>query len=207
MMLNDSANALGTLLAAALFFADGLAVWHIYAMAAMASACAAFQSPAYAATVPTLLSKDQLSRANGLVQAARSATSLLAPIIGGFLVAVIGLGWILVIDLATFGIAVVTLLCLRFPSLKQSDGLEAKRKRHLLADIAAGLRYVRVRPGLLGLFIVSALAGLFGASADMLLAPYVLSFSSAQTLGWITAAVGAGFLMGDVVMSVWRGPA
>ncbi|NJM40399.1 MAG: MFS transporter [Anaerolineae bacterium] len=58
---------------------------------------------------------------------------------------------------------------------------------------------------MLGLFIISALAGLLGASADLLLAPYVLSFDSAQTLGWITAAVGAGFLAGDAVMSVWRG--
>ncbi|NJM40400.1 MAG: MFS transporter [Anaerolineae bacterium] len=64
MLLSDSANGLGTLVVAVLHGVGALAVWHIYVVAVVASACGAFQSPAYAAAVPMLVGKAQLSRAN-----------------------------------------------------------------------------------------------------------------------------------------------
>lgn len=80
---------------------------------------AAFQVPAYAAALPSLLpdaGSDALGRANGLVQLGPGLGFVAAPGVAGLLLAGPGIGAVFLVDLLTFALAVVTLLMVRFRS-------------------------------------------------------------------------------------------
>ena len=62
-----------------------------------------------------LVPKKQLGRANGMVQVAEGVAQILAPVTAGVLVGIILLQGVIMIDLATFLFALVTLLIVRIP--------------------------------------------------------------------------------------------
>lgn len=207
MILSDAGVALGTLAIAALLFAQQLEVWHVYIVAALSAASGVFGGPAYSASVTLLVSKEQLGRANGLRQLARSASDLLAPAVAGFLMLIIGLGGVILIDVATFAIAILTLLVVRFPQTPKSAEVKHEvGKPSLLREALDGWRYVVQRPGLFGLMLMYAAASLFGVTTEVLLRPYVLSTATTDALGVAVSAIGLGFLVGGIIMSAWGGP-
>jgi MFS family permease len=68
MLAADFVAGIGTLIVAVLFFTDSLEVWHVYGLVGIGSVGNAFQNPAWMASIPLLVPKKHLGRANGLVQ-------------------------------------------------------------------------------------------------------------------------------------------
>ena len=66
----------------------------------------ALQVPAYTASVSLLVPKDQLGRANGIMQLEATSSYLLSPILAGWLLEQVGIVSVMLIDLATFLFAV-----------------------------------------------------------------------------------------------------
>jgi MFS family permease len=74
----------------------------VFATAFLVNACAAVVAPAWAAVVPTLTTSEDLPRAMGLNQSLFALAGLLAPAVGGFLVASTGYTWPFIIDAVSF---------------------------------------------------------------------------------------------------------
>ena len=205
MLLSDTGAALVTLSIALLLSVERLEVWHVYLATTISSALGAFQRPAYTATITLLIPKQHYGRASGLVSLARSIPSLVSPALAGFLIGAVGLAGVVVIDFATFLFAAVTLLLVRFPRPPVSaEGAAARGS--VLREAAAGWAYIARRPGLLGLTIFYAATHFLGVTTEVLLTPYMLSFTTADALGLVVSATGAGLLAGGFVMSAWGGP-
>ena len=102
MLLSDLATALGTLTILLIYVFGDLQIWHIYVVSILAGFFTAFQYPAYAATVTTMLSKEDYPRAQGMHGSARALSGILAPVFAAALLGWIGLSGIMLIDLATF---------------------------------------------------------------------------------------------------------
>ncbi|MDH5373975.1 MAG: MFS transporter, partial [Acidimicrobiia bacterium] len=115
MLVADVAAGISTGAAAILFISDSLHIWHLYPIVAIGAIANSFQEPAYAASVPLLVPKRHLGRANGLVQVGPSLGIVVAPIAAGALIATVGLGVVLMIDIVTFVFAVTTLVFVRIP--------------------------------------------------------------------------------------------
>ncbi len=113
----------------------------------------AFQWPAFSAAITTMLPKEQYGRANGLMSLAESGSGILAPILAGALLAFIGLGGILAIDIVSFVIAILALLIVHVPQPKVTQVGEAS-KGSLWQESIFGFHYILKRPSLLGLQIV-----------------------------------------------------
>jgi DHA3 family macrolide efflux protein-like MFS transporter len=124
MILADAGAGLSTTIIAVLLFANRLELWHIYLTAALSSAFGAFQWPAYTAVVSQLVSHKQLGRANGMNQFGRAAVEILSPMLAGVLVLGIGLEGVILIDVATFLVAMLTLSIVRIPILEVTRGGE-----------------------------------------------------------------------------------
>jgi hypothetical protein len=122
-------------------------LWHIFVLSAFFGAGQAFQGPAAGAIIPDLVPKHLLVQANSLSQFVRQAAfAFVGPAIGGFVVHSVGAGSAFLIDAATFGFAIVTLLLLHpRPAAATSEGATSVRR-----DIAEGLRYVRQKVWLWG---------------------------------------------------------
>ena len=203
MFISDTGAALATAFVAIAFLSNSLMLWIIYFSTAIISICSAFQRPAYNAAIAQLLSHDQLDQANGLVQIALALSQLIAPVLAGFLLGVIGLFGILLIDGVTFLIGVISLTLVR---IEDPPRIGSEVTSSLYQRIFAGLKYIRQRSGLVGLLGLFAVINFSGGIISVLITPMVLSFTSESTLGTILSIGGTGMVLGSVMMSVFGLP-
>jgi DHA3 family tetracycline resistance protein-like MFS transporter len=136
---------------------EALELWHVFVLSAFFGAGQAFQGPAAGAIIPDLVPRHLLVQANSLSQVVRQgAFAFVGPALGGFVVHSFGAGSAFLIDAATFGVAIVTLLLLRpRPAAAVSEERTSMRR-----DIGEGLRYVRGTVWLWGT-LAWALAAIF----------------------------------------------
>ncbi len=206
MLFSDLGSGLMTLIVAALLWTDGLALWHIYILVGVAAVFEAFQWPAYFAAVTLLVPEGQLGRANGLIQFGQSAADILAPLVAGILVVTIGLEGVIIIDSLTFLFAVSTLALVRFPK-PDTDDDGAGASSSIWTEALVGWRYIRARPGLLGLLLLFTALNFSNSFGVVLLTPMMLVFSDAAMLGVVLSIGGGGMLAGSLVLTAWGGPA
>ena len=206
MLLSDFATALGTLTIFLVYTFGDLQIWHIYVVSILAGFFTAFQYPAYAAAVTTMLSKENYARAEGMLGSARALSGILAPVFAAVLLGWIDLSGIMLIDLATFLFAFGTLIFIHIPQPKQTEvGLQSKGT--LWQEIRFGFRYIKERQSLRSLTILFMLAGIFLAMGATLMAPLVLSLThdSESALATVQSTGAVGGVAGGVLLSLWGG--
>ncbi|MEU8071059.1 amino acid adenylation domain-containing protein [Micromonospora sp. NPDC049151] len=189
------------LVLAVLLWTDNLVLWHIYMLVALSSVAGSFQRIAFQSAVPQLVPKRYLGHAMGITQLSTGVATLLMPAFAAGLLATIELKGILLVDVASYVFAVLTLAVVRFP-----DALGWRPKERLLVAIANGMRYSWRHRGfrlMLGYF---ALGNIFLAPALVLITPLVLSFGSPTQVAQVALAEAVGAVLGGVLMSLWGGP-
>ncbi|MCA9946452.1 MAG: MFS transporter, partial [Anaerolineales bacterium] len=207
MIFSDMGAAMSTLGILLLVMTDQLQIWHVYIAVAIISLFGAIQEPASQATVSLLVPKEKLGRANGMMQIGPAASRIVAPFLAGLLLVTLGLKGIAQIDLATFLFAVIILLGVRIPNpARERTAAKEQKKSSYIEDAKLGWQYIRERIGFYYLLLLSIVINLTQGMVVVLIAPIVLSFADAQTLGWVFAVSGVGALLGAITMSVWGGP-
>ncbi len=206
MLCSDLVAAFSSLILAILFFSNQLQVWHIYLGAMVSAAVTAFQVPAYLTATTALIPQKHLGRASGMVQIAQACAEISAPLLAGLLVVVIHLQGVLLLDVASFGFSVLTLLAVRFPAATSPARIE-RRNSLLTREIRDGVVYILLRPGLVALLVFFAAVYFEGAMISALVQPLILAFASPDVLGLILAVAGSGLLLGGLLLSAWGGPA
>ncbi|MBN1146657.1 MAG: MFS transporter [Anaerolineales bacterium] len=205
MALSDAGAGLSTLMAIILTLSGRFEIWHVYLLAGANAAFSAIQWPAYMATTALLVTKENLGRANGLVQLSQAASEILAPILAGALVSLIGLAGVMLIDCVTFLFAVAALLLVRFPQ-PETASITAAATQSFWEQMSYGWKYIARRPGLFGLLGLLAAVNFLWGMVGALIVPMVLSFASSQELGALLSIAGLGMLAGSLAMSAWGGP-
>lgn len=198
MMLADLGSGLSVLCVALLLWTDRLETWHIYVAVAFASTCSALQIPAWNAAIALMVPRQQLDRANGLVQLALSVVPIVSPLLAGILVISIHLHGVLFIDFVTFAVSMATLVLTRIGRLAPAKPEPGKS---LLSDALVGWKYVLARRGLLGLLLFFTAINFSFAFSEVLLPPLVLESSSPTLLGTVLATGGAGLVASSLVVS------
>ena len=207
MMLSDLASGLATVAVAILYVSGHLQIWHLYVTGAISGAFQAFQWPAFSAAITLMLPKEQYGRANGMMGLAESGSGILAPILAGALLGLIGLGGILAIDIITFVFAVGALLFIHVPQPQQTAaGLESQGS--LWQESLYGFRYILQRPSLLGLQLVFLCGNFVSSIAHTLAAPMILARTDNNSLifGSVNSIGAIGGVIGGLAMSAWGGP-
>lgn len=206
MLLSDLATAVGTLTVFLIYTFGDLQIWHIYLVSILAGFFTAFQYPAYAAAVTTMLSKEDYARAEGMLGSARALSGILAPIFAAALLGAVGLSGIMLIDLATFLFAFGTLLAIRVPQPKQTE-TGAGSKGSLWQEIVFGFRHIRTKPSLRALTVLFMAAGVFLAIGATLMAPLVLggTGNDESALAAVQSTGAVGGVVGAVILSLWGG--
>ena len=204
MILADAGAGVSTLFVALLLFSNRLELWQIYLAASASAFFGTFQWPAYTAVVSQLVPKAQLGRANGMIQFGRAAAEILAPMLAGVLVLAIGLEGVILVDVATFIFAMLTLSVVRFPSLKITP--DQMKLTTFKADLLFGWKYILARRGLLYLLFFLGVVNFIWGTIGALVVPMILSFSTADRLGAIITIAGTGMFAGSLLMTVWGGP-
>jgi DHA3 family macrolide efflux protein-like MFS transporter len=140
MMVSDLAAGIATLAILALQYFDILEYWHLYAASIIYGLGMAFQWPAYSAAISTMISKEQYGRANGMMSLVEAGPGVIAPLLAGALLPIIGLTGILFFDVATFLLAIGALTIVHIPQpTRTEEGLQVRavfgRKPRMVLNI------------------------------------------------------------------------
>ena len=205
MIASDSGAALCTVLLMLLIHVGRLEIWHIYVIMGFNSVFRAMQVPAYTAAVSLLVPREQLGRANGIMQLESASSYLLSPILAGWLLEQVGIVSVMTIDLATFVFAVVIVLSVRFPQ-PVTKAKATSTRASLWSEMVFGWQFISGRAGFLSLMILFGLGNYANLMTDTLMPPMLLELSSATILGSVLSTGGLGMLVGTLLMSAWGGP-
>lgn len=205
MILSNCVAAFSTAIILALVLTNSLEVWHIYLTAALASTFNTFLMPSYQSIISLLVSKEQLGRANGMIQIGESASIIIAPTVAGFLLHLYGLQAVIIIDLIAFTFAVSTLIFAKIPEIITTEKKKLNTKQ-FFAEAKEGWNYLMAQPAFKWLLIFGAVINLLLGFLNVLIQPLIIALSSEQTLGIVLSITGFGMLLGGIMISIWGGP-
>ncbi len=205
MILGDSVAGFCSLAIALLLYFESLQVWHVCLIIAVAAAAGVLHSLAYTASIPLLVSKEQLSRVSGIMQIGPALAQIASPLAAGMMLAFMPVYWVMVVDFATFLFAVSTLLIVHIPRPAATvEGESAKGS--LWSEAAFGWAYIKARPGLIWLLVFFAVINFNMGMSNVVLTPMLLGMASIEVVGRIASIASLGLLVGSIALSIWGGP-
>ncbi|MEU3309553.1 MFS transporter [Nocardiopsis sp. NPDC006832] len=203
VLVGDGALAITTSTVLTLYLTGNLEIWHLYVIAVFEGVMESLHLVAYMALVPLLVVEERLVRANGMISLASPGAEILAPALGGVLLALTDLSVVLLLDLVTFVFAALVLLVVRTPRPAVAEGERRRSWAVFRADLLFGFAYIfRSRPLVLLLLLFFVL-NFSGAISYALTTPLIMmrSGDDQALLGVVLAAGGAGGVLGALVVS------
>jgi len=186
---------------AALVFAPSALV--IVILVGVAGIATAFFRPAVYAGLPNLVSDDELPAANSLMQTVEGSTSVLAPLLGGVLVAAFGPTTCYLLNALTFLISAELLF--RIPA----RAFQARRAetRGLLRDFLDGVALIRESRAVLTVFVSWSVAALAFAAANASEVAIAKDTLGAGDIGFglLIGSMGAGVVAGAFTAPILLG--
>jgi MFS family permease len=179
-----------------LVVAELIVFWHILAVSAVTGVVFSFNMPTRAAIVPLLVPQHKLMNAVSLQAGGQNFTRIVAPALGGVLIAPLGAGWVYGITGLFFIVAVASEL--RLPA----HGLTtAPKTTSFFAEFSEGLRFVANDRILSMLVVMSMLVPLFAFPVQQLLPIFAEEVfeQGPSGLGFLAAMSGLGGLAGAIV--------
>jgi MFS transporter, DHA3 family, macrolide efflux protein len=206
MMVSDVVAGIATILILIFQWQGILEFWHLYFASVIYGLGMAFQWPAYSAAITTMVPKEQYGRANGMMSLIEAGPGVIAPLLAGALLPIIGLTGILLFDVVTFLFAVGVLMFVHVPQPPRTEE-GAQGRGSIWMEAAYGFKYIFARRSLLGLQLIFFAGNLFAGIGFTLLAPMVLSRTANDSLmlGSVQTAGAIGGVIGGIVMSTWGG--
>lgn len=196
MMLGDGCSALGIVYILICMLRGSASLSQICIGVFVSSVFSSLLEPAYRATVSDLLTKEEFSRASGLFSLAGSARYLVSPIVAGLLLSVSDIRLLLIIDICTFFLTVVSTAVVK-------HGLETKKgeaKEGFLISLKEGWQAVHGRTGVFCLILVSSVLTLFMGVFQILAEPLILAFADSKTLGIGETVCACGMLASGLLL-------
>ncbi|MEU6999205.1 amino acid adenylation domain-containing protein [Nonomuraea sp. NPDC046570] len=201
LLLADCASVGVQLVLAGLLLYGELRLWQVYVLIVALSVATSFQRLAYSSAVPQLVPKHYLGHAVGVTQMTNGVAQLVVPLMAAGLLAWIGLGGIVAVDVASYLFAIVVVLLVRFPNT-----LPWRPREPLTTEIRKGFAYTWHESGLRAMLGWFAVLNIFLSPLLLLVSPLVLSFGTLAEVSVISVVTGLGVLLGGLTMALWGGP-
>lgn len=198
MMLGDGLSALGLLFILICMQSGRAKLWQICIGIVISSVFSSLLEPAYKATVTDLLTEEQYTKANGLVQIASSAKYLISPFVAGYLLTIADVSLLLIIDICTLVLTVLTTLTVR----KHIETKQQELKADFSKELKEGWHAVRQNKGVWQLVLLGMMMTLALGFMQTLITPLLLSFSDSATLGRVETIAAFGMLVSSFVIGV-----
>ncbi len=199
MLVCDTLAALSTVAIFILIKTDALATWHLYILNALNGLMNTIQQPASEVAATLLIPREYYQKTSGLRSLSQSLNSILTPILATALFTFAGIDAVIVVDLATFGVAFFTLMIfIRIPERET-----AQKREKLLGSAKQGIAWIRKNPLILTLILYLACINLVASVYNAALPAMVLSKPNGgeTILGIVNTCVGVATLAGSVLVT------
>ena len=150
----------------------------------------------WSAFLGDVVKKQHVTKISALFESAEAFSVLLGPIGGALIYSYFGLSGVILIDLITCFIGIVTISL--FKSEKQIKKTKLSFK-NIYSDLHEAYVWLKNQKGLLTLVSILSISNFFWGFTTVLLPPIVLTFSDARGLGIIESTIGLAFLVGSII--------
>ncbi len=167
----------------------------VYVFAFALGVVSAMDNPARQAFVNEIVPVETLHNAIALNSASFNLARLVGPALAGVLVALVGSGWVFVVNAASFGVTILALLLMRVSELRVLPREQGRVR------LVQGVRYVRARLDLvLVLFVLFGVAT-FGLNYQLTMALMAREqfHVGAAAFGLMSTALAAGAVIGSLL--------
>ncbi len=197
LLLATQATMAALALGLGLLTVSGLVrLWQVYGFAFLFGCAAAFDAPARQSFVAELVGEADLSNAVALNSTSFNAARLIGPAVAGVLIALVGCGWVLLINAASFCAVLCALTLLEVGALHRTG--RAARAR---GSFVEGFRYVWRRPELRTPLLMLFLIGTFGLNFSIFISTMSVRVfhAGAGQYGLLTSTMAIGSVMGALL--------
>lgn len=196
MLVAQLAVALVNLVNTVLIMTDLVAFWNLVIMSVLSGVAFSFNMPARQAAMPNLVPRQLLMNAVSLGSSAMNATRIVAPAVGGLLIAPIGIGGGFAVLTALYILAAI--LTLGLPKMPSKDRDMAVT---FFSDFKGGFSYIKSDKLVLGLLLLGTIPMIFAMPYQTLLPVFTEEVWDVGPtgLGLLQAMAGAGGLAGTLI--------
>ena len=197
MLWSDAGRAVLTAAIPVSYWLDVSTITVILIVVVPINALRVLSDAGFQASIPGLVGRHNLARANSYMEASLSVPFIVGPGLAGVMVATIGAAETIAIDAATFALSAVSLLFVRRP-LRAERPAEMPR---LTTDIAEGIRFVRGHAALRVLIAYWSVMA-FATAAILPALAYFLTVDrdeGAELFGIVGTVWSVGYLLGSVL--------
>lgn len=198
MIAGDGLSALGLIYILICMMRGGAEMYQICLGVFISSVFSSLLEPSYRATVTDLLTKEEYSRASGMVSIAGSARYLISPLIAGLLLTMTDVKLLLVIDVSTFFLTAACTAMVR----KSIPAKCPEKAGSFMESFREGWAALTQKRGVLILIIVSSVMTCFMGALQILAEPMILDFQSSKVLGIAETTCACGMLVSSVILGV-----
>ena len=176
-------------------------IWAIYLILFLRGLGNTFHSPAMSATIPMLVPPEMLTKAGGWSHLVTSGANMLGPVLGAAMMAVLPVASIMLVDIGGAVIAIICLLFVRVPNVKQEKKLE------LLGDIKQGFSVLLQNKPLMSMAIPFMMLNIIFAPLGALFPLMVKThfMGNAWHNSVVELSFAAGMLISSLVIGIWGG--
>jgi MFS family permease len=170
-------------------------LWQVVVLAVLFGIFSAVDNPARQAFVQEMVGRDLVRDAVTLNTTTVNVARVIGPAIAAVLVGTVGIGWCFVVNAASFGFVIVSLLSLDTRRLHPVPPVPRGR-----GQLRAGLRYAVGVPAIIRPLLMMALVGTFTFEFEVSL-PLLAETTfhgTAATYSWLIGALGAGAVLGGL---------
>ena len=195
-----------------LYYLGLLQLWHIYASALIFGGLMMISLAGGPAMVPSLIRKDQLETANALESISWSLGDIIGRAAAGLLIGLIGAPGVLILDLMTYLVFVITLLLMRMPANSFNPHISPttpdrtdKPKPIKLWD---GFKFIKSNRLIFAITIAFLVLNIGAGSLGVLLPLYAdeILLAGAAGFGILTASISLGQLISSLLVGGIRWP-
>jgi DHA3 family macrolide efflux protein-like MFS transporter len=162
-----------------------------------------FHKPALQAAIPSLVPKNELTKAAGLGQMINSATTMVGPMLGAFIMSITTLPFAMLVDVFGAFMAVISLITVKFPKNIKKQQLNPS----VLQDLKAGLSAIRANSALFRLSIPMLISTIIFVPIGTLLPLMVKTFfnGTAWHNGLVQTLFSLGMLLSALMIGITGG--
>ncbi len=174
--------------------------WMVLVVAVGRGVTLSFNQPARQSMISDLVPREDLMNAIALNSATMNFTRVIGPLIGGVLIATVGVAGAFYVNGASFLGVLYGLALMRFPHHRPRD------HGSMLADLAGGMRYLAAHRRLRTLVLLALLPMIFGMPYMTMLTVFAsdVLMVGGSGLGLLMACSGVGAMLGALFVASQR---
>ncbi|MEO1290525.1 MAG: MFS transporter [Chloroflexota bacterium] len=141
MMVGDTVAGCSTIVLLLLVVSGELQIWHLYLAYAINAPFDTLQGLAYQSSVALMVSKEQYARVGGMTTLTWYGGNILSPVFAATLYALGGLVFVMLVDIVTFVVAIITVIISYIPQPERRTD-ETQDDLTLRQQLQFGFRYI-----------------------------------------------------------------